>query len=99
MVDIGEAGPHWPLVDAGDGFEVDVVDALVLVAVDQVDERPADAFDGGNLQLHRPRADGDGRHALGNERLQCNTDRKSTRLNSSPLMRTSYAVFCLKKKN
>src|SRR3546814_1677809 len=26
-------------------------------------------------------------------------DRKSTRLNSSPLMRISYAVFCLKKKN
>src|SRR3546814_11259272 len=25
-------------------------------------------------------------------------DRKSTRLNSSPLMRISYAVFCLKKK-
>src|SRR3546814_4188561 len=25
------------------------------------------------------------------------TDRKSTRLNSSPLMRISYAVFCLKK--
>src|SRR3546814_4550660 len=25
-------------------------------------------------------------------------DRKSTRLNSSPLMRNSYAVFCLKKK-
>src|SRR3546814_2614602 len=27
------------------------------------------------------------------------TDRKSTRMNSSPLMRISYAVFCLKKKN
>src|SRR3546814_2269474 len=26
-------------------------------------------------------------------------DRKSTRLNSSSLMRISYAVFCLKKKN
>src|SRR3546814_10283093 len=26
-------------------------------------------------------------------------DRKSTRLNSSQLMRISYAVFCLKKKN
>src|SRR3546814_4238226 len=25
-------------------------------------------------------------------------DRKSTRLNSGPLMRISYAVFCLKKK-
>src|SRR3546814_9670536 len=25
-------------------------------------------------------------------------DRKSTRLNSSPLMRISYAVFCLQKK-
>src|SRR3546814_6894253 len=27
------------------------------------------------------------------------TDRKSTRLNSQSLMRISYAVFCLKKKN
>src|SRR3546814_2867380 len=27
-----------------------------------------------------------------------NRDRKSTRLNSSSLMRISYAVFCLKKK-
>src|SRR3546814_4437786 len=27
------------------------------------------------------------------------TDRKSTRLNSKSLMRISYAVFCLKKKN
>src|SRR3546814_5036676 len=27
------------------------------------------------------------------------TDRKSTRLNSRSLMRISYAVFCLKKKN
>src|SRR3546814_9257017 len=27
------------------------------------------------------------------------TDRKSTRLNSSSLMRISYAVFCFKKKN
>src|SRR3546814_1749641 len=26
------------------------------------------------------------------------TDRKSTRLNSKSLMRSSYAVFCLKKK-
>src|SRR5690242_1958062 len=36
------------------------------------------------------------RPTLGRERVQ--TDRKSTRLNSSH-MSTSYAVFCLKKKN
>src|SRR3546814_8684165 len=29
---------------------------------------------------------------------ETNPDRKSTRLNSSSLMRISYAVFCLKKK-
>src|SRR3546814_6618707 len=31
-------------------------------------------------------------------RLAGHRDRKSTRLNSSSLMRISYAVFCLKKK-
>src|SRR3546814_646261 len=31
--------------------------------------------------------------------LAYDEDRKSTRLNSSSLMRISYAVFCLKKKN
>src|SRR3546814_6106546 len=32
-------------------------------------------------------------------RLKDREDRKSTRLNSKSLMRISYAVFCLKKKN
>src|SRR3546814_4594700 len=38
----------------------------------------------------------DGDHAALNRVAK--GDRKSTRLNSSPLMRISYAVFCLKKK-
>src|SRR3546814_6736230 len=40
-------------------------------------------------------ADGVGRP--GRHHLHHQLDRKSTRLNSSPLMRISYAVFCLKK--
>src|SRR2546430_9145258 len=34
----------------------------------------------------------------GEKHVYCNTDRKSTRLNSSH-SQISYAVFCLKKKN
>src|SRR3546814_9203317 len=50
--------------------------------------------------LKRPLAEGD--HfplALTFENAGSVTDRKSTRLNSQSLMRISYAVFCLKKKN
>src|SRR3546814_7191566 len=37
--------------------------------------------------------------ALHREQPCLREDRKSTRLNSQSLMRISYAVFCLKKKN
>src|SRR5256885_7502329 len=43
-------------------------------------------------------AEGHGVHGCpGRAHAQCQTDRKSTRLNSSHLV-ISYAVFCLKKK-
>src|SRR6185503_16124308 len=37
-----------------DGLEIDVVDRPVAVAVHEVDQRAADADDGGNVELHRP---------------------------------------------
>src|SRR5690606_2738858 len=36
---------------AFDVLEVDVIDALVAIAVDQIQQRAADAFDAGNVQL------------------------------------------------
>ncbi len=43
--------------DAGGvtGAEVHVVDGLLAITIDQVDQRPADALDRRNIQLHRPR--------------------------------------------
>ncbi len=46
------------LVDGGDRAEVDVVDRELVVAVDEVDQAVADAVDRGDVELHRPRADG-----------------------------------------
>src|SRR3546814_3697126 len=45
---------------------------------------------------HRLRGDGE---AGGGGVRNADADRTSTRLNSRSLMRISYAVFCLKKKN
>src|SRR2546430_9099290 len=51
--------------------------------------------DGGDLTAHRIRRDALNGRVLRHRRRQ--TDRKSTRLNSSH-SQISYAVFCLKKK-
>ena len=49
-----QAYASWMAVDPRQPLEVDVVDALaVLIAVDQVQRRAADAFDGWQAQLHR----------------------------------------------
>src|SRR5471032_1406002 len=64
VVDIGQAMADRIGLRARDGDEVHVVDAdvadgallaavLALPAVDQVDQRIADALDGGDVQLHR----------------------------------------------
>ena len=53
VVEIGEADGVLRLVRAGDRHEVDVVDAVRAIAVDEIDVRPADRLDGGNVQLHR----------------------------------------------
>src|SRR2546426_5887807 len=53
--------------------------------------------DRGNLQVVAPEPQAESPLATRLELLR-NTDRKSTRLNSSHLV-ISYAVFCLKKKN
>jgi hypothetical protein len=56
VVDAGEADPlHVRLRRL---HEVDVVDAVSAIAVDQVEGAAADADDGGNVQLHRPRLAG-----------------------------------------
>src|SRR3546814_6519348 len=83
VVDDGEAGARRTLVGARQRLEVDVVDrAVVAVAIDQVDERIADALDGGDVQLHRPgrRLDHPGAHR---------SEEHPSELPS--LMRTSYA--------
>ena len=36
--------------------EIDVVDRAIAVAVDEIDQRAADADDGGDVELHRPDA-------------------------------------------
>jgi hypothetical protein len=58
VVDQFEAGAEGVAIDARQVFEVDIVDrqgavAVSLVAVDQVDDRVADAADAGKMQLHR----------------------------------------------
>src|SRR3546814_1545319 len=45
------------------------------------------------------RALSSGQGARSGRARECGPDRKSTRLKSQSLMRISYAVFCLKKKN
>ena len=52
VVEIGEADGVLLLVGAGDGHEVDVVDAVRAVAVDEIDVRAADGLDGGDVELH-----------------------------------------------
>ena len=54
MVDIGEADALGGVIDARQEFEVDVVDAAPLaVAIDQVDQRIADALDRRDIEFHR----------------------------------------------
>src|ERR1043166_2856665 len=54
VIDIGDAGAF--VDEAGDRIarhEIDVIDRALAVAVDQIDHAAADAFDGGDVQLHR----------------------------------------------
>ncbi|CAM2148565.1 hypothetical protein PT2222_200015 [Paraburkholderia tropica] len=64
MVDVGEAVADRILLGALDRHEIDVIDAdvanaarlravLAAPAVDEIDQRVADALDGRNVQLHR----------------------------------------------
>ena len=72
VVDVGEARARRMLVDAGQRDEVDVVDRHIAsgvggrarIAVDEVDQRIADALDRGNVEFHRPRTVGDAPRAL-----------------------------------
>src|SRR5450755_1490220 len=56
------------LIDAGKGHEVDVVNrnavAVDGIAIDQIDQRIADALDSRNVELHRPRMRLDSPRAL-----------------------------------
>src|SRR3546814_4362514 len=61
----------------------------------QIGRVAAPARHGHHAIAHRQPGDGG---AAGHDAADSLGDRKSTRLNSSPLMRISYAVFCLKKK-
>src|SRR5579859_441207 len=72
VVEIGQAGRGLgdAVLPVGMEDEIDVIDGLVAIAVDQIEARAADAFDGGNGQLHRA---GFLEDRLGAERL----DRKS----------------------
>src|SRR3546814_3151283 len=82
-------------------------DALIAgfardLAVDDLLIMPDPAYFGGSVSREVGSADivagvsAAGRHAV---HIPDRADRKSTRLNSSSLMRISYAVFCLQKKN
>src|SRR3546814_2833863 len=111
VVDDGEAGARRTLVGARQRLEVDVVDrAVVAVAIDQVDERIADALDGGDVQLHRPgrRLDHPGapiagalagrRRVLKREGDGADSGEDEHKSDLLSLMRQSYAVFCFKHK-
>ena len=52
MVDRGEADARHVLV--ADAHEIDVVDRVPAIAVDQIERAAADAFDGRDVELHRP---------------------------------------------
>src|SRR5258708_36383996 len=55
MIDVGEADALWIALDAWKKLEVDVVDAAAFaVAVDQIDQRIADALNRRDIELHRP---------------------------------------------
>src|SRR5580704_11269195 len=55
VIDVGEADALGSVLDAGQILEVDVVDrAALAVAVDEIDQRIADALDGRDVELHRP---------------------------------------------
>ena len=55
VIDVGEADALRIVIDPRQEFEIDVVDAALLaVAVDQVDQRIADALDRRDVELHRP---------------------------------------------
>src|SRR6185436_20844388 len=56
MVDLRKTGPFQRLRLYR--LEIDVIDGVFAVAVDEVDERPANADDGGDIELHRPDAAG-----------------------------------------
>src|SRR3546814_9707558 len=60
-----------------DRLEVDVVDLLGAIAVDQIKERTADAFDGGDIEFVGPARRRDRRGAALDSQ-----DRQSTRLNT-----------------
>src|SRR5471030_2002853 len=54
VIDVSEADALGGVLDAGQELEIDVVDAAALaVAIDQVDQRIADALDRGDVELHR----------------------------------------------
>ena len=55
VIDVGEPDAFGLALDARQVLEVDVVDrAALAVAVDQIDQRIADALDGRDVELHRP---------------------------------------------
>ena len=53
MVDLGQADAGKALVGA-ERQEIDIVDRMVAIAVDEIDQAAADAFDGRDTQFHRP---------------------------------------------
>ena len=55
VIDGGQALAVRTALGALDGREIDVVDRSITVAVDEIDEAAADAFDGRDVELHRPR--------------------------------------------
>ena len=53
MVDVSQAEARGIGIGAGDRPEIDVVDAGVVIAVDEIDQGAADPFDRRNVELHR----------------------------------------------
>src|SRR3546814_2010359 len=86
FIDATAKGPSVPHERAhGDGIEVTAESPEAFVEVLWQTFFP---------HVHDPETS----NVLGRNVSNPELDRKSTRLNSSPLMRISYAVFCLKNK-
>ncbi len=67
VIDISEANAYRLRINAWNRAKIDIVDRVIAIAVDEVDQRTANTFDGWNAKLHRTGTGLDGLGAIGDE--------------------------------